>query len=157
MSTFWFDLLFAHRRRVTLQSVNYRRRSVSKSSSYRQFVIVIMRTILWPRVNYQAKMWLRPSTINTADFANWGVIAGCHITSIVACIEYPCNPESRGAAWSSCSPIFHNISAKLRWFRDDWIVIVVIDLPLLRVADYLSRISFIIILRITIHMYYSIK
>jgi len=56
----------------------------------RQFVIVIMRTILLPRVNYRAKMWRRPTTINTAAFARRGVIAGCHITSIVACIEYPC-------------------------------------------------------------------
>lgn len=48
-----------------------------------------MRTVLLPRVNYRAKMWRRPTTINTAAFARRGVIAGCHITSIVACIEYP--------------------------------------------------------------------
>lgn len=56
----------------------------------RQFVIVIMRTILLPRVNYRTKMWRRPTTINTAAFARRGVIAGCHVSSIVAYIEYPC-------------------------------------------------------------------
>jgi len=75
-------------RRVALPSVNYRRRSVSKSNLYRQFVSPVCNchnenVILWPHVNYQAKMWLRPTTINTAAFANL----------IVACIEYPCNLE----------------------------------------------------------------
>lgn len=34
-------------------------------------------------------MWRRPTTINTAAFARRGVIAGCHVSSIVAYIEYP--------------------------------------------------------------------
>lgn len=122
--SFGFDPLITYRsekRSITYQSANYRRRGVSKSTPvcncHNEDDIVAARQ-------------LSGENVAATDDYKYGsfreVRCNCRLSYNVDCGMYRVSVylESRGAAWSPCSPIFHNSrnydgdseTAESRWF-----------------------------------------